>query len=468
MKIISTLTFLFILGGFTFSQQTVNEILKEISRKKNELAPYYSNLQIQYKTKQDSITKKYNSKINEINSEIALIESKIKEQEISLSKYKKQSDLYDQFSAFFTSEDRYYKRLYYDVEDCKILKKSLKNYDGAPKKNEKLIFALWMVPANDLLSNASIKEMYFWSDSTITYFNRVTTMYSGNGDYSPLNNYNSSFKIEKKKSDEVFNKMVSYLNFDEGLKFRNGIETLKNDKALLNQNIVVQKTKFENEKSKFSLDSLLLYRKQDSTKLTEWESYYKIEFPSEMKKYEESLILSDSDKKLMNEYDELTKQWNDLLSKEIGQTEIDAAFSYVKNNMLRDPYTASLLSASLMTLPITSKDFPNVKVLKLKVRGQNAFGAYITNNFYVYLLPTFSKKNNDFRYLAATGFDEPENPFGGLDYFLCHSLTTKLSVEYDGVWTRADVNALPSNISNPPIKRMSKPEMKSFSFSFHK
>ena len=67
-------------------------------------------------------------------------------------------------------------------------------------------------------------------------------------------------------------------------------------------------------------------------------------------------------------------------------------------------------------------------------------------------------------------YDEPENPIGGLDYFLSNSLTLKLTLESERgtIWTEEIINSFPTIITDgPPVKTNEKPVMKDYIFAFH-
>lgn len=302
MKILS---FFLIISSIAFSQQTYDEIFREIDSKKKELEPYYSKQRLDYKTKQDVINQNYNSKFNEITSLITSIDAKIKELEDGFSNYKKQSSLYDSFKLFCNENRAYRMNLYTNLSDCKKIKKVYTDKDDF--KNVDLIFAVWA----SNYSNTSFPEtekyyknrdldgyynfldgqqcrrdvLFFWSDSTII----ISKNYNS---YLPLltcklkelgfENYDRSDYISNELNIELFNKIASYLNHEKAQEIKLKMEELSKEKKSLTENLILEKSRFENEISKYSLDSLQFHRLQDSMKLLELEIYYKSEIEKQI------------------------------------------------------------------------------------------------------------------------------------------------------------------------------------------
>ena len=304
MKLLYILSFFLILSGISFSQQNYEELLREIDVKKKELDPYYTKQRMEYKTKQDVTNQNYNIKVNEITSRITSIDSKIKILEDEFSKYKKQGSLYDSIKSFCNEKIYYRMNLYTNLSDCKKIKKVY--YEQGSFKNINLIFAVWA----SNYSNTSIPEiekykkrdlnqyyklmdgencnrdvMFFWSDSSITIERNFKS-------YLPLRtcklkelgyiNYNSSNYIRDELNIELFNKMSNYLNYEKAQEFKLKIEELFKEKKSLTENLIVEKNRFENEISKYSLDSLQFHRMQDSMKILELENYYKSEIENQI------------------------------------------------------------------------------------------------------------------------------------------------------------------------------------------
>ena len=305
MKSPYILSFFLILSSIAFSQQTYDDIFREIDSKKKELEPYYSKQRLDYKTKQDVINQNYNTKVNEITSLITSIDAKIKVLEDGFSKYKKQSSLYNSFKSFCNENRAYRMNLYTNLSDCKKIKKVYTNKDDF--KNVDLIFAVWAsnysntsFPGTEkYYKNRDLDGYYnfldgqqyqrdvllFWSDSTIS----ISRNYNS---YLPLltcklkefgfENYNSSNYISNELNIELFNKMVNYLNFEKAQEINLKMEELSKEKKSLTENLILEKSSFENEISKYSLDSLQFHRLQDSMKLLELEIYYKSEIEKQI------------------------------------------------------------------------------------------------------------------------------------------------------------------------------------------
>lgn len=305
MKLLYILSFFLILSGISFSQQIYDEIFREIDSKKKELEPYYSKQRIDYKTKQDVINQNYNTKFNEITSLITSIDAKIKVLEDGFSNYKKQSSLYDSFKSFCNENRAYRMNLYTNLSDCKKIKKVYTDKDDF--KNVDLIFAVWA----SNYSNTSFPEtekyyknrdldgyynfldgqkckrdvLFFWSDSTII----ISRNYNS---YLPLltcklkelgfENYDRSDYISNELNIELFNKIASYLNHEKAQEIKLKMEELSKEKKSLTENLILEKSRFENEISKYSLDSLQFHRLQDSMKLLELEIYYKSEIEKQI------------------------------------------------------------------------------------------------------------------------------------------------------------------------------------------
>ena len=456
----------------TFSQITaINEILKDIDSKKQQLPKHYSELVTIYQNKQTEITGKLETLETNHKLEIYKKEVNINELKTEYLKYKKQGSLYKSIKTFCDDHKNYEMQLYENKADCKRIKKRF----TTGFKKVKLLFAVFASAQPGMDRKMHNRDLlYFWSDSSITIesnFNSYLPDYllSNKIQAWPFLNYSGN-RILENLNTQLFIKLISYIDYKKPLEINEKIIDLTNEINASNLKFNEEKLSLSSIKQTFSMDTLKKHRAGDSLTLLTLENYYKLEYPSLMKKYNESLILTPPQKKLMEDYNEKKNRWNAFLIKDIGQDEANAAFTYLKQNTLRDPYSSMLLSYQLPNLPLTKKRFPNIKVLKLKIRGQNTFGAYINNYFYVYLLPFYRYNEDKFVYVAMAAYDEPENPIGGLDYFLSNSLTLKLTLESERgtIWTEEIINSFPTIITDgPPVKTNEKPVMKDYIFAFH-
>lgn len=301
MKLNYLLFFLSILPSFTFAQENYNEILKDIETKKQQLSQNYSELVTIYQKKQLEKTGEIDALETNHKLENYKKEGNINELETEYTKYKKQVSLYNTLKTFCDNHNNYEMQLYENKADCKLIKK---RYTKGFKKL-KLLFAVFATANNGVADNLQNRDLlYFWSDSSITIVsnfkkflpdyilsNKIQSRpflnYQVQTQYDPNRQvYRSVNWIIKDLNNQMFVKIISYVDYKKPLEINKQIIGLKNEINASNVKFNEEKSNLIRTKETFSFDTLKKHRAVDSLTLLTLENFYKLKIKeqSEIKK----------------------------------------------------------------------------------------------------------------------------------------------------------------------------------------
>jgi hypothetical protein len=381
---------LFIVVNFTtFSQITaINEILKDLETKQQQLPKHYSELVAIYQNKQSEITGKIEALETNHKLEIYKKEVNINALKTEYVKYKKQGSLYNSIKTFCDDHKNYEMQLYENKADCKSIKKRF----TTGFKKVKLLFAVFATAQPGMDRKTHNRDLlYFWSDSLITIESNFKSylpdyLLSNKIQSRPFLNHSDHIILEYYNT-EMFNKLISYIDYKKPLEINNKVIDLTNEINASNLKFNEEKLSLSSTKETFSIDTLIKNRAVDSLTLLTLENYY-VNYPKELSIYNKLLAIEKvKDKALLETYNSalINFEKNTEYMRLNIETEADKCFSWLKTEF-NDPYSAIFESYGLKTYPSITKKYPCAKIYSLTIRAKNGFGSYVPGKYLVVMI----------------------------------------------------------------------------------
>jgi len=381
---------LFIVVNFTtFSQITaINEILKDLETKQQQLPKHYSELVAIYQNKQSEITGKIEALETNHKLEIYKKEVNINELKTEYVKYKKQGSLYNSIKTFCDDHKNYEMQLYENKADCKSIKKRF----TAGFKKVKLLFAVFATAQPGMDREIHNRDLlYFWSDSSITIESNFKSylpdyLLSNKIQSRPFLNHSDHIILEYYNTDMLM-KLISYINYKKPLEINNKVIDLTNEINASNLKFNEEKLSLSSTKETFSIDTLIKNRAVDSLTLLTLENYY-VNYPKELANYNKLLSIEKvKDKALMETYNSALVNFekNAKYKRSKIEAEADKCFSWIKTEF-NDPYSAIFEEYGLVTYPYITEKYPCAKIYWLDVRAKNVFGSYVPGEYLVVMI----------------------------------------------------------------------------------